>query len=176
MSEAITLARPYAKAAFEFAKSEAAVDKWSTQLMVAAGLAQDDQVLDFFNNPDAADEDLIQLIGGNDASEYYQNFIHMLAANDRLSLLPEVAELFQYYLELDTQALTVEVYSAVELTDAQKSAMTAALSQRTGKEITLQTHIDDDMLGGARIYCNDLVIDGTLRGKVERLKTKLVSH
>lgn len=176
MSETITLARPYAKAAFEFAKSEAAVDQWSTNLLVAAGMAQDEQILDFFNNPDVVDDDLVQLIGGDEASEYYKNFIHLLAANDRLSILPEVAELFQYYLELDSQALTVEVYSAVELSAAQKTAMTAALSKRTGKDISLQTHIDHDMLGGARIYCDDLVIDGTLRGKVERLKTKLVSH
>jgi F-type H+-transporting ATPase subunit delta len=87
--------------------------------------------------------------------------------------LPEVAELFQYYLERDSQSLTVDVYSAVPLSDAQKQNMTAALSKRTGKEISLQTHIDESLMGGARIHCGDLVIDGTLRGKVERMKSEL---
>lgn len=173
MSELITLARPYAKAAFEFAKSESAVDQWSQDLLVAAGLAHDEQILNYFSRPDVLDEDLVQLVSGKDASEQYKNFIRLLAQNDRLSLLPEVAELYQYYSEQDSQSLTVDVYSAVALTDDQKQAMTAALSKRTGKQISLQTHIDDDMMGGARIHCGDLVIDGSLRGKIDRLKTQL---
>ncbi len=172
MSELITLARPYAKAAFEFAKSESAVEQWSENLLVAAGLAQDEKILNYFSQPNVQTEDLVQLVSG-DASDEYKNFIRMLAENDRLSLLPEVAELYQYYLEQDSQSLTVDVFSAVELSDAQKQAMTAALSKRTGKQISLQTHIDNDMMGGARIHCGDLVIDGTLRGKVDRMKTQL---
>ena len=173
MSEPITLARPYAKAAFEYAKSESAVDQWSKNLLVAAGLAHDEQILNYFSRPDVLDEDLVQLVSGDDASVEYKNFIRMLTQNDRLSLLPEVAELYQYYLEQDSQSLTVDVFSAVELSDSQKQAMTAALSKRTGKQISLQTHIDNNMMGGARIHCGDLVIDGTLRGKVDRLKTQL---
>ncbi|MCX7554379.1 F0F1 ATP synthase subunit delta [Marinicella sp. S1101] len=173
MSEPITLARPYAKAAFEFAKSEAVVEQWAQNLMVAAGLAQNNQILDYFNQPEVLDEDLVQLVSGDDASEQYKNFVLLLAMNNRLSLLPEVAELYQYYLEKDAQSLSVDVYSAIELTDAQKQAMTAALNKRTGKQISLNTHIDESLMGGARIHCGDLVIDGTLRGKVERLKTQL---
>lgn len=173
MSELITLARPYAKAAFEFAKSESAVDQWSQDLLVAAGLAQDDDILNYFSRPDVLDDDLVQLVGGENSSEQYKNFVRLLVENDRLSLLPEVAELYQFYLEQDSQSLTVDVFSAVELTDVQKQAMTAALSKRTGKQISLQTHIDSNMMGGARIHCVDLVIDGTLRGKIDRLKTHL---
>ena len=173
MSDLITLARPYAKAAFEFAKSESTVDQWSKDLLVAAGLAQDEQILHYFSRPDVRDEDLVQLVSGENSSEHYQNFVRLLVENDRLSLLPEVADLYQFYLEQDSQSLTVDVFSAVELTADQKQAMTAALSKRTGKQISLQTHIDNNMMGGARIHCGDLVIDGTLRGKVDRLKTQL---
>ncbi|WP_223788310.1 F0F1 ATP synthase subunit delta [Marinicella meishanensis] len=173
MSELITLARPYAKAAFEFAKGESAVDQWSQDLLVAAGLAQTEEILNYFGRPDVLEDDLVRLVSGENSTEHYQNFVRLLAQNDRLSLLPEVAELFQYYLEQDSQSLTVDVFSAVELTDAQKQAMTEALSRRTGKQISLQTHIDADMMGGARIHCGDLVIDGSLRGKVDRLKTQL---
>ena len=173
MSELITLARPYAKAAFEFAKSESQVDQWSKDLLVAAGLAHDEQILNYFSQPEVREDDLVQLVCGDGASEQYQNFVRLLAQNDRLSLLPEVADLYQYYLEQDSQSLTVDVYSAVELSEAQKQAMTAALSKRTGKQISLVTHLDDTLMGGARIHCGDLVIDGTLRGKVDRLKTQL---
>lgn len=173
MSELITLARPYAKAAFEFAKGESAVDQWSKDLLVAAGLAQTEEILNYFGRPDVLEDDLVRLVSGENSTQHYQNFVRLLAQNDRLRLLPEVAELFQHYLEQDSQSLTVDVFSAVELTDAQKQAMTDALSRRTGKQITLQTHIDADMMGGARIHCGDLVIDGSLRGKVDRLKTQL---
>lgn len=173
MSEPITLARPYAKAAFEFAKSESVVEQWAQNLTVAAGLAQNDQILDYFIRPEVLDEDLVQLVSGDHASEQYKNFVLLLAMNNRLSLLPEVAELYQYYLEKDAQSLSVDVFSAIELTDEQKQAMTAALNKRTGKQISLNTHIDESLMGGARIHCGDLVIDGTLRGKVERLKTQL---
>ncbi len=173
MSELITLARPYAKAAFEFAKSESAVDQWSKDLLVAAGLAQNEEILNYFGRPDVLADDLVQLVSGDNNSEQYKNFVRLLIENDRLSLLPEVAELYQYYKEQDSQSLTVDVYSAVALTADQQQAMTAALSKRTGKQISLQTHIDENMMGGARIHCGDLVIDGTLRGKVDRLKTQL---
>ncbi len=173
MSELITLARPYAKAAFEFAKSESAVDQWSKDLLVAAGLAQNEEILNYFGRPDVLADDLVQLVSGDSGSEQYKNFVRLLVENDRLSLLPEVAELYQFYLEQDSQSLTVDVFSAVELTAEQQLAMTAALSKRTGKQISLQTHIDENMMGGARIHCGDLVIDGTLRGKVDRLKTQL---
>lgn len=173
MSELITLARPYAKAAFEFAKDDSAVDQWSKDLTVAAGLAQNNQVLNYFNQPNVMVDDLVQLVCGDSAGESYKNFVRLLAENNRLSLLPEIAELFQFYSEQDSKALSVDVYSAIELTDAQKEAMTAALSKRTNKQISLNTHIDESLMGGARIHCGDLVIDGTLRGKIDRLKTQL---
>ncbi len=173
MSELITLARPYAKAAFEFAKSESAVDQWSKDLLVAAGLAQNEEILNYFGRPDVLVDDLVQLVSGDAGSEQYKNFVRLLVENDRLSLMPEVAQLFQFYKEQDSQSLTVDVFSAVALSAEQQQAMTAALSKRTGKQISLQTHIDENMMGGARIHCGDLVIDGTLRGKVDRLKTQL---
>jgi len=173
MSESITLARPYAKAAFDFAKSESDVKQWANNLLVAAGLAQDEQLLNFFNRPDVVIEDLVLFIAGDDANENYKNFVRLLAENDRLSLLPEVAQLYEYYSELDSQSLTVDVVSAIELSDAQKKAMVAALSKRTGKQVTLKTKVDPDLVGGAVIHCGDLVIDGSLRGKVNRLKSQL---
>ncbi|MCF6300116.1 MAG: F0F1 ATP synthase subunit delta [Proteobacteria bacterium] len=173
MSELITLARPYAKAAFEFAKSESDIEAWSEELTIAAGLAQDEQVKGFFKQPDVATDQLIDLICGHNSSEHYKNYVRLLAENDRLSLLPEVAKLYHLYKEQDASSQSVEVFSAVELSETQKQALISALSKKTGKKISLQTHIDETLLGGARIHCGDLVVDGTLRGKVNRLKTEL---
>lgn len=175
MNERVTLARPYAKAAFEFAKSESVVEQWSKDLSVAGGLAGNDDVIAFINQPNVLVDQLIALLCGDQVSEHYANFIRMMAENDRLSLLPEVAQLFHHYKDEDEQSQSVDVYSAVELTEAQKQALTEALSKKTGKKISLTSHIDTTLLGGARIVCGDLVIDGTLRGKVDRLKTTLTN-
>ena len=174
MSESITLARPYAKAAYEFAKSVDQVATWQTQLAVAAGMAEHDLVADIFTDPNVTDAQLVTLIAGdNQTDEHYTNFIKLMIENDRLSLLPDVAELYQYYYEQDSGAQTVDVYSAAPLSDDQQKRLIEALSRRTGKDINLNIEVDESLMGGAKIYCGDLVIDGTLSGKIERLKTEL---
>jgi F-type H+-transporting ATPase subunit delta len=173
MSELITLARPYAKAAYEFAKSVDKVTQWQNQLAIAAGMAEHDVVADIFSNPNVTDGELVTLIAGDNKDEHYQNFIKLMIENDRLTLLPDVAQLYQHYYEEDSGAQTVEVYAAAPLTDDQQKRLIEALSKRTGKDISLQIEVDETLLGGAKIYCGDLVIDGTLGGKVERLKTEL---
>jgi len=173
MSELITLARPYAKAAYEFAKSVDKIAEWQNQLAIAAGMAEYEATADIFSDPNVTDAQLVTLIVGDDNDEHYQNFIKLMIENDRLALLPEVAEQYQHYYEQDSGAQTVDVYSAAPLSDDQQQRLIKALSKRTGKDITLNIEVDESLLGGAKICCGDLVIDGTLGGKVERLKTEL---
>lgn len=173
MSELITLARPYAKAAYEYAKSVDKIAEWQNQLAIAAGMAEHEQVADIFSDPNVTDAQLVALITGEDSDEHYQNLIKLMIENDRLALLPEVAEQYQHYYEQDSGAQTVDVYSAAPLSDDQQQRLIKALSKRTGKDISLNIEVDETLLGGAKIYCGDLVIDGTLGGKVERLKTEL---
>ncbi len=173
MSELITLARPYAKAAYEHAKDTGTVQAWSNELRVAGGMAQSDDVQALFHRPDVATDALVNLVAGDGGDAHYRNFIRLLADNDRLPLLAEIAGLFEFFKEQDTQQQTVDVYSAVSLSDDHQKRMIAALEKRTGKKISLRTHLDESLLGGARIHCGDLVIDGTLKGKVERLKSEL---
>ncbi|WP_154224172.1 F0F1 ATP synthase subunit delta [Marinicella rhabdoformis] len=175
MNERVTLARPYAKAAYEFAKSASVVEQWSNDLSVAGGLTENDDILSFINQPNVLVDELVKLLCGEFATEEYTNLIRLMAANDRLSLLPQVAQLFHLYKEEDEASQTVDVYTAVEMTDAQQQALIAALSKKTGKKISINAHIDASLIGGARIVCGDLVIDGTLRGKVDRMKTKLTN-
>ena len=173
MSELITLARPYAKAAYEFAKSEDKIAEWQNQLAIAAGMAEHETVADIFSDPNVTDDQLVALIAGDDTDNHYRNLIKLMIENNRLALLPEVAQQYQHYYEQDSGAQTVDVYSAAPLSDDQQQRLTEALSRRIGKDITLHIEVDESLLGGAKIYCGDLVIDGTLGGKVERLKTEL---
>jgi len=173
MSELITLARPYAKAAYEFAKSVDKIAEWQNYLAIAAGIAEHEAVADIFSNPNVTDEQLVALIAGDNPDDHYQNLIKLMIENNRLALLSEVAQQYQHYYEQDSGAQTVEVYSAAPLSEDQQQRLIKALSKRTGKDISLNIEIDESLLGGAKIYCGDLVIDGTLGGKVERLKTEL---
>lgn len=175
MSEVITLARPYAKAAYRFAKSEAVVEQWSRQLAVSGGLMLNEDVAVFIRRPGVSDEALVELLCGSDADDEYVNFIRLMAENNRLSLLPQVVQLFQLYREQDQSIQAVDVYTAFELSDVQRLGLIAALKKRTGKEISLTSHIDKTLIGGAKIYCGDLVIDGSLRGKIDRMRTKLTN-
>lgn len=175
MNERVTLARPYAKAAYEFAKSASVVEQWSNDLSVAGGLTENEDIMSFINQPNVLVDELVKLLCGEFATEEYTNLIRLMAANDRLSLLPQVAQLFHLYKEEDEAAQTVDVYTAVAMTEAQLQALIAALSKKTGKKISVVSHIDESLIGGARIVCGDLVIDGTLRGKVDRMKTQLTN-
>lgn len=174
MSDLITLARPYAKAAFEYAKAHALMDSWSRELTIAGALSTQDEVKSLFTQPSVDEAALVKLFAGEEADEGFIRFIQILSENDRLSLLPEIAELYTHYQEQDSQALTVEVTSAVELDASQQQALIDSLAQRIGKKITLDLQVDNALIGGARIQYGDIVIDGTLKSKIAQLKTDLL--
>ncbi len=175
MAEYVTLARPYAKAAFDFAKEAGLVDSWMQQLTVSAGLASLSEVAQSFSAPDKDNKQLIEMLSGVDADKGYENFIQLMADNDRLALLPDVVGVFKYISEQDAKALSADVYTAEELNQEQLNKITASLSKRTGKTVNLTQHTDESLLSGARIVAGDLVIDGSLKAKLEKLKTELLN-
>ncbi len=175
MSEYVTLARPYAKAAFDFAKEAGLVDSWMQQLTVSAGLASLSEVAQSFSAPDKDDKQLVGMLSGADADEGYKNFIQLMADNGRLVLLPAVVDVFKYISEQDAKALSADVYTAEELNQKQLDKIAASLSKRTGKTVNLTQHTDESLLSGARIVAGDLVIDGSLKAKLEKLKTELLN-
>ena len=175
MSEYVTLARPYAKAAFDFAKEAGLVDSWMQQLTVSAGLASLSEVAQSFSAPHKDDKQLVGMLSGADADEGYKNFIQLMADNGRLVLLPAVVDVFKYISEQDAKALSADVYTAEELNQKQLDKIAASLSKRTGKTVNLTQHTDESLLSGARIVAGDLVIDGSLKAKLEKLKTELLN-
>jgi F-type H+-transporting ATPase subunit delta len=175
MAEYVTLARPYAKAAFDFAKEAGLVDSWMQQLTVSAGLASISKVAQTFTSPKKDNDQLVDMLTGADAVAGYKNFVQLMADNDRLALLPEVVNVFKYISEQDAKALSADVYTAVELNQQQLNRIATSLAKRTGKTVNLTQHVDTSLLSGARIVAGDLVIDGSLKAKLEKLKTELLN-
>jgi F-type H+-transporting ATPase subunit delta len=178
MAEILTIARPYAQAAFLFADSHQALKEWSGMLEFLAVVAADPEMAGLFDNPHMTETQLAELfigIGADRLNDNCHNFIRLLAENRRLKFLPEIATLFEIQRRDAEQSIRAELITAFPATAVQQAAVTAALKQRFGRDIELESTTDATLLGGAIIRAGDLVIDGSVRGKLERLGNSL-SH
>ncbi|HEX7341006.1 MAG TPA: F0F1 ATP synthase subunit delta [Rhodanobacteraceae bacterium] len=175
MAEALTLARPYARAAFELARDAGSLDAWSDALAFAAKLAVDPQVAALRNDPRVQADTLVavHLPVDQDASSPFARLIAQMAEHDRLALLPDVAELFDAYKREAESVLKVSVTTAMALDDAQAGNLKAALKRRYQRDIELVTRVDADLLGGAIIDADGEVIDGSARGRLAQLASAL---
>ena len=178
MAEILTIARPYAQAAFQFADAHQALKEWSGMLELLAVVAADPEMTALIENPRMTETQLAELfisIGADRLDDNCHNFIRLLAENRRLKLLPEIATLFEIQRREAEQSIRAELITAFPVTEAQQATVTAALKQRLGRDIELECKTDASLLGGAIIRAGDLVIDGSVRGKLERLGNSL-SH
>jgi len=177
MSEYTTVARPYAKAAFDFAVEQGAIENWHEMLEFAAQVEQQSDIRSFLKGALNREHSLKVFLGvcGEQLNENGQNLIKILASNDRIHALPEVARLFAELRADYEKEITVEVTSAVELSDAQQQSLSAALEKRLERKVKLNCSVDAATVGGLLIKAGDLVIDGTLRSKLARLANTLQS-
>lgn len=178
MAEAITVARPYAQAAFMAAAEEQGLREWSDMLALLASVVTDAAMVSVIDSPQLTEKqlaDLILDICGDRLNDKGANFVRILAANRRLELLPEIAALFEIQRQEAEGTIKAELVSAYPATDEQQARIIESLRRRLGKEIELSCSTDADLLGGAIIRAGDLVIDGSVRGKLERLGSAL-SH
>ena len=176
MAERATIARPYAKAAFEYAREADAFAAWSQGLESAAQIVADPSVAPLTKSPHWTAADLVSLItdvAGAKLDAGMQNFVRVLAENHRLLLLPEIAAHYEELRAAVENTLDVEVISAVTLSDAQADKLKQALSTRLKRTVRMQNSVDSTLLGGAVVRAGDLVIDGSLKGRLERLATDL---
>ena len=177
MSELTTVARPYAKAAFDFAVDAKAMDDWLTQLTFAAEVAKDETVKGFISggaSVEQAQEFFLNVCGEQVKSEC-QNFLKVMAENERLLVLPQVLEQFIALKAELEQEIAVDVTSAVEVTAEQKTTLSAALEKRLARKVKLNCNVDANIVSGLIIQAGDLVIDGSIKGKLNRLATTLQS-
>jgi F-type H+-transporting ATPase subunit delta len=178
VAERATIARPYAKAAFEYARGANAFAQWSQELKTLAEIVADSRVAALTKNPSLTSADLANLIidvAGAKLDEGMQNFVRVLAENHRLLLLPEIAAYYEVLRSAVENTVDVEVVSAVPLNTAQSDKLTQALSTRLKRQVRMSTSVDSTLLGGAVVRAGDLVIDGSLKGRLERLATVLGS-
>ena len=178
MSDKITAARPYARAAFEIAQGDSSQQSWSDALQLLAEVVCNEDMKTVLALPEisAADKGVLLIdIGGDNFTDANRNFVKLLAENGRLSLLVEIHELFEEFLAEAESKIEATVTSAYPLSDAQQSAMTEALKKRLGCEVTLVTETDATLIGGAIIRAGDLVIDGSTQASLSSLATAL-SH
>jgi len=178
MAELSTLARPYAKAAFEYAVEAKDVQGWSDSLSLAASVAQQPAVEKLLSSPSATAEkqaEAVQNICGDELATACQNFISILSENRRLQLLPQISQQFEIMKANLEKAVDVDVVTASKLNAAQQKSLSEALSAKLERKVNLQVSLDKSLLGGAVIRAGDTVIDGSIRGRLTKLAESLNS-
>ncbi|RFC35831.1 MAG: F-type H+-transporting ATPase subunit delta [Candidatus Nitrotoga sp. LAW] len=176
MAEAITVARPYAQAAFDEARGLDDLKGWSDILQSVAQAVINPEIHAIITSPRAVKSQLVALMlafCGDKVSETQRNFIKLLIESQRLSLLPEIVMLFEIMRAEAEKNVDVVVTSAFDLSEAQKQKITAALKKRMGREIKLSCETDRKLLGGVIIRAGDKVIDGSARTHLSELANAL---
>ena len=175
MSQALTLARPYARAAFSLARDAGTLPAWSQALAFAARVAADPQVAAVLGHPKLSAADAVALLAPDGAGEAFCNFLGLLFDNRRLSLLPEIAGLYDELRFEAERVVKAKVTSAAALPAAELETIKAALRRRFGRDVEVEAAVDESLIGGAVIDAGDVVIDGSIKGKLGRLEAAL-SH
>jgi F-type H+-transporting ATPase subunit delta len=179
MAELTTVARPYAKAAFEFAREAGKLADWSAQLALAAALASDEEFARYLARPTLTAEqqaDAFLKAAGDKLDGAVRNFVTEIVHNKRIEALPAIAELFEAFRAELEQSAEVVVTSAFELSDAQRQSLAAKLGQKLGRKIAIdEVILDRTLIGGVIIRSGDLVIDASVRGKLNKLAATLNS-
>lgn len=176
MAELATLARPYANAVFDLAKSGGALEQWSRMLNVLVEVSSAPQVRQMLESPDLPAEarahKLVEICGET-LNDKARNFVHLLAHNKRLEVVGEVRDQFEARKAEAERVLDVEVITACELSPEQSDRLRHALAGKFEREVNLTGRIDPSVLGGAVIRAGDTVIDASLRGRLDRLAESL---
>ena len=178
MAEKSTIARPYAKALFELALEQKKLDACSQVLAIGAAVVSDGRVKKLLTSPHVTTDQLASLmidIGGKSLDAEGQNFMRVLASNRRLGLLPEIAVIFEKLKAEAEKVVDVTVTAAAPLSADQQRDYASALRQRLKNDVRLHCEVDPALLGGAILRADDLVIDGSLRGRLDRLATELLT-
>ena len=178
MIEPITLARPYARAAFQFAVDNGAVDSWHEALVTVAAVVAEPSVAKVLDDPATTASQRAQTVAtvlGDDLPTGVTQFVSVMAENHRLTLAGEVATLFAELRSALDAAANVTVTSAFDVADATIEQLAASLTTKLGKTVEMTVETDASLIGGAIIRAGDMVIDGSVRVLLHKLATALKS-
>ncbi|MDY6941535.1 MAG: F0F1 ATP synthase subunit delta [Pseudomonadota bacterium] len=177
MSEQTTLARPYAKAIFQLARDAGNFGAWSERLDLLAQLVGNDDLARLIDDPRYGRDvvqGVIQSAIGEQLGADGLNFVRLLLVNRRLKLISVIAEIYEVLRAEAEGTIDVDICSAVPLQEQQSAKLAQALKDKLGREVRLTSSVDENLLGGAVIRAGDLVIDGSVRSKLDRLSGALV--
>ncbi|MDX2422111.1 MAG: F0F1 ATP synthase subunit delta [Amphritea sp.] len=172
MAELNTVARPYTKAAFEHAVAKGSLDQWSEMLATATAVAQHETMKLVLDNPGFTREQKAEAmisVCEEQMDQSTKNFIHLLAENQRLALLPEISEQFEQLKANQQHSVEVNLTTAFDLGEQQQQKLTQALSSKLGREVSLTTEVDKSIIGGVIVRTDDMVIDGSIRARLAKL-------
>lgn len=178
MAEQSTIARPYAQAIFEQAAETKQLAQWSDKLALASAVAQDSGMQSVIGNPRVSNTQLVDLflgVCGDKFDDTAKNMVKLLVENGRLSVLPEIAALYEEYRADAEKTVQAEVISAFPVTSAQQTSIKKALKARLGREVELVCTTDNSLVGGAIIRAGDMVIDGSVTAQLQKL-THALTH
>ena len=178
MAELTTLARPYARAAFEHALAGQSLAAWAEALATAAAVAADERAAQLLGSPSftaVQKADALIEVCGEALPAPAQNFVRVLAENRRLALLPQIHALFLALKAQQERAVDLQLTSAFEIDPAQGARIAEALARKLQREVRLSTDVDPGLIGGVIIRTDDLVIDGSVRGRLAKLSEALNS-
>lgn len=181
MADTTTIARPYAKAIFEHALAAKKLSQWSEVLDKLAFAVMNEATEQFVTNPAAHEEQQVELLmslfikTGTEEKSEVENLVLLLAHNKRTLLLPDIKAQFEALRAEQEKTLQVNVVSFSELSTAQQKQLINSLSERLQRQVTLNLSVDETLLGGAVIHAGDLVIDGSVRGMLNKLGTELAA-
>lgn len=172
MAELNTVARPYTKAAFEHALEKGNLDQWSEMLATAGAVAQHETMQLVLGNPAMTSEQKAKAmisVCEEQMDDSSKNFVSLLAENQRLALLPEIATQFEQLKASQQKSVDVNVTTAFDLGEQQQQKLTQALSSKLGREVSLTAEVDKSIIGGVIVRTEDLVIDGSIRARLAKL-------
>ncbi len=178
MAELTTVARPYAKAAFEAAQGLNQLTQWSEMLGFCAAVAADERMKVMLDNPaltSVQKADAFVSVCDDKLSEEGQRFIQALASHKRLNVIAEIARLFEQFKAQLERSVDVAVESAFELTAEQQEKLATALSKKLERQVNVSATTNKALLGGVIVRTEDLIIDASVRGKLAKLAESMKS-
>lgn len=177
MAEAATLARPYAKAAFEHARQEKKLAEWSALLSGLAHVVRDPKVAQWIGHPAIGRGQLAEVLiqAAKGLSPAAQNLLRLLAEYNRLKLAPAIAEQFEALRAEAERRVDVEIVSAAPVDPAQQKTLADAIGRKLAREVNIEWKTNPELIAGAVVRAGDLVIDGSVAGELDRLRTVLTA-
>ena len=176
MAELVTIARPYAEAAFRLAAEQGNAQRWSEMLELLEAVVTDEAVASRLGDPNFDDRALESLILGTLGERLDgngRNLVQVLIQNARLDVVPEIRALFEELRREQEGVLEAKIVAAMHVDDAQFRQLVTTLEKKFGRKVNARVEIDPELIGGARIVIGDKVIDATVRGRLEEMAAAL---